>query len=108
MWRKATELSIPKCLLAGSLLAAAMNVVGAQAAMAEPLTPLTPIELQYLDQVHRVFSVSRDNMAFHSDAELLDSGQLACQKRDIGLVGYSATGVSPVITQLAFIYLCPQ
>lgn len=45
------ELSIPKWLLAGSLIAIAMNVAGAGGAQAEPLTPLTPVELQYLEQV---------------------------------------------------------
>jgi hypothetical protein len=101
-------LSTPKRLLAGSLLAIAMNVAGVQLAQAEPLTPLTPAELQYLQQLHSVFSVSRDNAAFRSDGELLDAGRYVCHQRTNGLVGYEATLVSPVITQLAFIYLCPN
>jgi hypothetical protein len=57
--------------------------------------------------VHRVFSISRNGMAFRSDGELLDAGRYACHLRTSGLVGYQATLVQPAITQLAFIYLCP-
>ncbi|MDQ2638934.1 MAG: hypothetical protein M3Y83_18915 [Actinomycetota bacterium] len=90
------------------MLALAMNATGAQVAQAEPLTPLTPNELQYLEQLHEVLSVTRDNAAFHSDGELLDTGRYVCHQRTTGLVGYGATLVSPAITQLAFIYLCPN
>ncbi|WP_284235541.1 hypothetical protein [Mycobacterium antarcticum] len=90
------------------LAALAVNVACAQSAQAEPLTPLTPAELQYLDQARRVLSVSHDPLAFRSDGELLVDGRFACDKRATGMVGYEATLVAPALTQLAFIYLCPQ
>ncbi len=101
-------MSSPKRLLAGSLLTIALNVASAHPAQADPLTPLTPAELQYLDQVRRVLTVSGDNAAFRSDGELLDTGRYVCHQRTSGLVGAAATGASPAITQLAFIYLCPN
>ena len=97
-----------KWLWAGPLLVLAVNVLGAQPAQAEPLTPLTPDELQYLDQARRVFAVSHDPVAFRSDGELLIDGRYACGKRDAGYVGTEATAVSPVLIQLAFVYLCPK
>lgn len=106
--RGGDELNTPRVLLAGAMLALAMNATGAPAAQAEPLTPLTPNELQYLEQLREVFSVARDNAAFRSDGELLDTGRYVCDQRTTPLVGYGATLVSPVITQLAFIYLCPN
>lgn len=90
------------------LLAVGVTFAGAQPAQAEPLTPLSPTELQFLEQLHRVLTVSHDPIAFRSDGELLDRGRLVCQKRDNGLVGQPATLQSPAITQLAFIYLCPH
>lgn len=81
--------------------------MGAQSAHAEPLTPLTPGENQYLDQLHRVFAAKHDPSAFRSDGELLVYGQFACAKRNAGQVGEGATFQSPAITQLALIYLCP-
>jgi hypothetical protein len=101
-------LKTPKLLMAGSLLAIAINVAGAPPARAEPLTPLTPAELQYLDGVRRVLTVSHDNAAARSDGELLDGGRYACRERELGMVGQQATALSPAITQLAFIYLCPN
>lgn len=91
-----------------SLVALAINVTGALPAQADPLTPLTPAELQYLDKLHAVFAVSRDNAAFRSDGELLDSGRYVCRLRSDGVVGYEGTHISPAIAQLAFIYLCPS
>jgi hypothetical protein len=90
------------------LLAVGVTFVGAQPAQAEPLTPLSPAELQFLEQLHRVFAVSHDPIAFRSDGELLDRGRLVCQKRDNGFVGPLATLQPPAITQLAYVYLCPQ
>lgn len=80
---------------------------GAQSAHAEPLTPLTPGETQYLQAAHHVLTVSHDPMTFHSDGELLVYGRYACDKRPQGIVGYGGTQVSPALIQLAFIYLCP-
>jgi hypothetical protein len=90
------------------LLVVGASLAGAQQAQAEPLTPLSPAELQYLEQLHRVFSVSHDPIAFRSDGELLNRGRDACLQRDRGFVGQASTLQSPAITQLAFIYLCPQ
>jgi hypothetical protein len=100
--------SIPKRLLACPLLAIAVTVAGAQAAHAEPLTPLTPAELQYLDQLHRVFAASHNPIAFRSDGELLTRGRYTCSLRDLGFIGEPATLETPAINQLARIYLCPN
>jgi hypothetical protein len=100
-----------KWLLAWLLAVAvpfAVPFAGAPEAQAEPLTPLNPAELQYLEQLHRVFSVSHDPLGFRSDGELLDRGRYVCNRRDVGLVGQGATLQSPAITQLALIYLCPK
>jgi hypothetical protein len=102
-------LSTLRWLSAGLLLAIAMSVAGAQPAQAEPLTPLTPAELQYLEQVRTVLTVSHNNLSFRSDGELLLDGRYACEKRaSHGMVGQEASLVTPAITQLAFIYLCPS
>ncbi len=99
-----------KVLAAGALLAVPLGLADAPVARADPLIPPTPAEIEYLDHAHRVLSVTQDPMVeFQSDGELLDKGRYACYFRDTyGLVGQSATIVSPIITQLAFIYLCPQ
>jgi hypothetical protein len=86
----------------------AVAVIGAQSALAGPLTPSTSAEIQFLEQIRRVFAVSHDPVAFRSDGELLADGRYVCQRRDYGFVGQATSLVSPVITQLAFIYLCPK
>jgi hypothetical protein len=101
------DVRTPKWFLA-SLLAVGVSFAGAQPAQAEPLTPLNPAELQYLEQLHRVLPLSHDPIAFRSDGELLNRGRYVCRQRDQGLVGQPATLASSAITQLAFIYLCPQ
>jgi hypothetical protein len=106
--QKETELSIPRWPLAGLVLAIAMNVAGAQPAQADPLTPLTPAELQYLQQVRTVLTASHNDAAFRSDGELMVDGRYACQQRARGFVGQEATLVPSAVTQLAFIYLCPN
>lgn len=94
--------------LAAWLLAVGVSLAGALPANAEPLTPLNPAELQYLEQLHRVFTVSHDPLGFRSDGELLDRGRYVCERRGLGSVGQAATLEPPAITQLAFIYLCPK
>jgi hypothetical protein len=102
-------LSTLRWLSAGLLLAIAMIVAGAQPAQAEPLTPLTPAELQYLEKVRAVLTVSHNNADQRSDGELLVTGRDACTKRaSHGMVGTEANLITPAITQLAFIYLCPS
>jgi hypothetical protein len=102
-------LSTPRWPLAALLLAIAMNVAAAQPAQAEPLNPLTPAELQYLQQVRTVLSASHNDTAFRSDGELLVDGRFVCQQRaSAQLVGQQATLLPSVITQLAYIYLCPN
>lgn len=98
---------IRRWLWCGLLVALAVNVAITQPAHADPLTPLTPGETQYLDKAREVFSVSYDPVAFRSDGELLTDGRYACDKRAAGYVGVEATFVDPALTQLAFIYLCP-
>lgn len=105
--REEIDVHIPKWLVA-SLLAVGVSLAGAQPAQAEPLTPLSPAELQYLEQLHRVLPLSHDPIAFRSDGELLNRGRYVCRQRDRGLVGQAATLESPAIIQLALIYLCPQ
>lgn len=90
------------------VMAAAVAVIGVQsAARAEPLTPLTPAEDQYLQQLRRVFSANHDPSAVKSDGELLSDGRFVCERRSRGFVGQPTTYMTPAITQLAFIYLCP-
>jgi hypothetical protein len=103
-----TELSTLRWPLAGLLLAIATNVAGAQPAQADPLIPLTPTELQYLQQVRTVLTASHNDTAFRSDGELLVDGRYACQQRASGFVGQEATLLPSAVTQLAFIYLCPN
>jgi hypothetical protein len=97
----------PKWFLAWLLTLGAF-FVGVQPAQADPLPPLSPAEIQYLDQLHRVFSLTHDPVAFRGDGELLTRGRFVCYQRDQGLVGEASTHNSPVITQLALIYLCPR
>jgi hypothetical protein len=95
--------------LAGLLLAIAMNPAGAHPAQADPLTPPTPAELQYLQQVRTVLTASHNDTAFRSDGELLVDGRYVCKQRAThNLVGQEATLVPSAITQLASIYLCPN
>jgi hypothetical protein len=89
------------------LVAVAVSVAASPLVHAEPLTPLTPGELQYLDQARQVFAAKHDPAAFRSDGELLTMGHFVCDKRATGQVGAGATFQSPVVTQLALIYLCP-
>ncbi len=88
-------------------MASAISALGVQPARAEPLTPLSPGEVQYLDQLRRVLSVSHDPTSFRGDGELLDAGRFACNRRAAGFVGQPVTYLSPAVIQLAFIYLCP-
>jgi len=104
---EAIDMVTLKWLLA-SWLAVAVVCAGAQPAQAEPLTPLNPAELQYLDKLHQVFSISHDPLGFRSDGELLDRGRYVCTRRDLGSVGQAAIQQPPAISQLAFIYLCPK
>lgn len=101
-------MSIPKWLLVGPLLALTVSLTGAPPAAAEPLTPLSPAEIEYLGELRQVFSAYRDPTEFRSDGELLDLGRYVCRQRDDnGLVGYGATLVTPAVTQLALVHLCP-
>lgn len=97
-------LSLPWVPLIAALT---VGVIPAQTAHADPLTPPTPAEIKYLDHAHLVFAASHDPAAFRSDGELLSDGWYACDKRAAGFVGTESTLVTPALTQLAFIYLCP-
>lgn len=100
-----TRKSLPALL---GVLAATVCLAGVPVAQAEPLVPPTPAELQYLDHLRQVLPGSGDPAAFVSDGELLDKGRYVCYMRDANdLVGYEATLVSAIVSQLAFIYLCP-
>jgi hypothetical protein len=55
-----------RCLLAMSLVALAVELAGAQSAQADPLTPPTPNEIQYLAQARHVLTISHDPQAFRS------------------------------------------
>jgi hypothetical protein len=100
-------MSSQRCLKVGVLVALAVNLAATSLAHADPLTPLTPGEVQYLDQARQIYAVSQNPVAFRSDGELLTDGRYACDKRAAGFVGLKATFVDPVLTQLAFLYLCP-
>jgi hypothetical protein len=90
------------------LVAIATSFIGAPSALAEPLTPLAPNEIAYLDQARKVFALSHDPVAFRGDGELLLAGQFVCDKQRTGSVGVEANLISPILNQLALIYLCPS
>ncbi len=97
-------LTLSAVWLAGPVWLAAPPVAPAQ-----PLVPPGPAETEYLDQLRRILPGTGDPVAFNNDAELLAKGRYACYMRDANeLVGYEATLVSATVTQLAFIYLCPN
>ena len=102
------ELLSLKALVAGGLVAGFAGLANAAAAHGDPLIPPTPAEIAYLDHLHKVFPGTGDPAAFHSDGWLLEKGRYACRQRDLNLVGYEATGLSPIVTQVAFIHLCPN
>ncbi|MDF3339470.1 hypothetical protein P3H80_18680 [Mycolicibacterium septicum] len=85
----------------------AISVTAVQPARADPLIPPTPAEINYLEQARLVFAASHNPVSFRSDGQLLSDGWYACDKRAAGFVGTEATLVTPALTQLAFIYLCP-
>ena len=93
-----------KRLTVGVLVTVAISVTATPLAHADPLTPG---EVQYLDQARQIYAVSQDPVSFRSDGELLSDGHYACDKRAAGFVGLEATFVDPVLNQLAFLYLCP-
>jgi hypothetical protein len=97
-----------KPLAAALLMTSALGLAGAQSVHAEPLTPLTPDEIQYLEQARKVLAAAQDPMVFRGDGRLLVDGRYACDRRATNMVGSSGTFVAPALTQLAFIYLCPQ
>jgi hypothetical protein len=98
-----------------------IGVFNATSVHAEPLTPLTPAEIRYLEQLRQVFAAKHDSLAFNSDGELLDDGRYVCHARDHGLVpgaspdaaapvfvGQGLTFYSPALIQVAFATLCPK
>ncbi len=105
--RKEIALKTWKCLWAVLIAALTVNMVAAQPAHADPLLPLTQAEIDYLGHARQVFAVSHNPVSFRSDGQLLSDGWYACDKRAAGFVGTEATLVTPALTQLAFIYLCP-
>lgn len=96
-----------KPLAAALVVTGALGLIGAQSAHAEPLTPLTPNEIQYLEAARKVLNAAQDPTAFRGDGRLLVDGRYACDRRATGMVGNTGTLVAPALTQLAFIYLCP-
>jgi hypothetical protein len=99
-----------RLLLAAGLLAAGTPwLVDVAVARADPLVPPSTAEVQFLEQVRRLLPLAGDSRAFNNDAELLNQGRDACRlRKDLGLIGEPLTYVPPVVTQLAFIYLCPN
>jgi hypothetical protein len=98
-----------KMLMAGVLMAGPICLVDQPVAKAEPLIPPTPGEMQFFDHVRRALPGSGDRVSFNSDAELLDQGRYACTQRDLNqIVGTNANLISPIVSQLAFVYLCPR
>lgn len=102
------EVNRRNALAATLLVTSAIEMMCAQSVHADPLTPLTPNEVQYLEQAHRILAMTHDPMAFHGDGRLLTDGRYACDRRATGMIGNSGTFVNPALTQLAFIYLCPE
>lgn len=95
-------------LAAALMMTSALGLLGAQSAHADPLDPLTPNEIQYLDHARKVLTATQDPIAFRGDGRLLVDGWYACDRRATNMVGNSATFVAPALIQLAFIYLCPE
>jgi hypothetical protein len=100
------HVNISKRLLIGPLVAVVVTLTGVHAAQAEPWTPYTPAELQYLDQLRKVLRASHDPIAFRSDGELLTRGRNVCALDTMGVFGERATFETAAINQLAHIYLC--
>ncbi|MCX2930578.1 hypothetical protein ORI20_09845 [Mycobacterium sp. CVI_P3] len=104
-------MSVRRHLVASTLLALAAPLAQipiSPHATADPVTPLSAAEDEYLVRVREVFSQYRDPTEFRSDGELLSLGRLVCDQRRNGLVGYEATLVTPAVVQLALVYLCPS
>lgn len=97
-----------KALAAAILVTSAVGMAGAQSAHADPLTPLTPNEIQYLEHARKVLTATSDPTAFLGDGRLLVDGRYACARRSTNMVGSAGTFVNPALIQLAFIYLCPE
>ncbi|OBH11073.1 hypothetical protein [Mycobacterium sp. E1747] len=97
-----------KAVAAALFVATAVELVGTQSAHADPLTPLTPNEVTYLEQARKIMTATHNPMGFHGDGRLLTDGRYACARRTTDIIGNSGTYVDPTLTQLAFIYLCPQ
>jgi hypothetical protein len=96
-------------LAASIAVAGAAGLFAAPSTSADPLTPPTPAEVKYLNDLRRIFPGTRDSAEFRGDGELLELGWYVCRQRDsANVVGYGATGVSPLISQVAFIDLCPR
>lgn len=97
-----------KMVIAGLLLAGLPGVGGLAGVSAAHAKPLSPGEIQFLEELHRAFSGSGDPSAFHSDGQLLAQGWYACHQLRVGLVGRGATYVPDIVTRLAFTHLCPN
>jgi len=97
-----------KVLVAALVLTPAVGVIGAQSAHADPLVPLTPNEITYLEQARKVMTATQSPTGFRGDGRLLVDGRYVCARRATDIVGYDGTFVDPILTQLAFIYLCPE
>lgn len=95
------------CVWAGLIGAFTIGMTAVQPAHADPLIPPTPAEINFLEQARLVFAASHNPVSFRSDGQLLSDGWYACNKRAAGFVGAEATLVTPALSQLAFIYLCP-
>lgn len=107
--KEAVSLTRLFSLMTAVLIAGWALLANAPDALADPLVPPTPAELQYLDQLRQVLTVSKDPLAFNGDGDLLDRGRYACFMRDSnGMVGFMATQTPAAINQLAFLYLCPS
>jgi len=77
----------------------AIGLLQADAAQADPLTPA---EVQFLNDVH-----SNVPNTGETDAQLLSDGWYSCHNRAIG-VSPTAMGVLPAVAQWALIDLCPN
>ncbi|QLL08702.1 hypothetical protein [Mycobacterium vicinigordonae] len=96
-----------KVAMTAVIVATASWLAPMPAAPADPLVPLTPEEVRYLDHLHQLLPGHGDPAVSHGDGWLLEKGWYACSKKAQGFVGAPTVLLSPIITQVAYADLCP-
>lgn len=92
------------CTALAACAVLAGEIVGANLAAGDPLTPA---EIAFLADMKQWRAGQTDPQLFQDDAGLLQYGWRACQETANG-VNPARVGISPVITTYAYHNLCPQ